>query len=182
MTKCFLLIIMLFSAQAVFAAESADVQQNSEKTGQTKEAASAKPSLTVDKPEFDYSCRYYSVKLPDGWKAYLPPTERQGLTTSIFGRENQNLTVTMVVTQHGGMDIKELSKIFADQYNASRPPVEKNGQYSFNITRNNLPAQVIVTTYGPDTMLTTITGNLRDGMNFIKNYVSSADYKELLPK
>ena len=130
----------------------------------------------------EVSTKYISVDLPDNWKAVMAPTENQGTTTVIFSNASGNSTVGFVTGPNGGADTKTVAEMFANQFKALKPPVEKNGQYTFAFTQQQTPCQSWVAASGDIFMVTTITGDRKLGLAFIKKYVKSAEYASLLPK
>lgn len=181
-----LIILMLALTSSAYAAESTISNQAVEKAAEAHQTQTAPKAEDVAKKQEEktneFSCKYYTVKLPDDWKVFLPPTDQQGIVRALFGKESQNPTVAMAITPHGGMDVKTIADIFSQQFKASKSPVEKNGQYVFTITNNDLPTQVWVSVQGPLVMMTSITGNIKEGLNFLKNNVSTQDYSGLFPK
>ena len=79
----------------------------------------------------DVSTKYITVDLPDNWKAVMPPTENQGVTTVIFTNAAGNSTVNFVTGPNGGADLKTVAETFASQFKSLKPPVEKGGQFTF---------------------------------------------------
>jgi len=73
----------------------------------------------------EVSTKYISVDLPDNWKAVMPPTENQGVTTVIFSNAAGNSTVNFVTGPNGGADLKTVAETFATQFKSPKPPVEK---------------------------------------------------------
>lgn len=130
----------------------------------------------------EVSTKYISVTLPDNWKAVMAPTENQGTTTVIFSNSAGNSTVGFVTGPSGGADAKTVAQMFANQFKSPKPPVEKNGQYTFAFTQQKTPCQAWVTMDDDIFMVTTITGDRKVGMAFVKKHVKSAEYPDLLPK
>ena len=130
----------------------------------------------------EVSTKYISVDLPDNWKAVMAPTENQGTTTVIFSNASGNSTVGFVTGPTGGADAKTVADLFASQFKAPKPPVEKSGQYTFAFTQQQTPCQSWVAAAGDIFMVTTITGDRKLGLAFIKKYVKSAEYANLLPR
>lgn len=130
----------------------------------------------------EVSTKYISVDLPDNWKAVMPPTENQGVTTVIFSNAAGNSTVNFVTGPNGGADLKTVAETFATQFKSPKPPVEKNGQYIFAFTQQQTPGQSWVAATGDFFMVTTITGDRKLGLAFIKRYVKSTEFANLLPK
>jgi len=89
----------------------------------------------------EVSTKYISVDLPDNWKAVMAPTENQGTTTVIFSNASGSSTVGFVTGPNGGADTKTVAEMFANQFKALKPPVEKNGQYTFAFTQQQTPCQ-----------------------------------------
>ena len=112
----------------------------------------------------------------------MAPTENQGTTTVIFSNASGNSTVGFVTGPNGGADTKTVAEMFANQFKALKPPVEKNGQYTFAFTQQQTPCQSWVAASGDIFMVTTITGDRKLGLAFIKKYVKSAEDASLLPK
>ena len=112
----------------------------------------------------------------------MPPTENQGMTSAIFARTAGSAVVTMVVGPRGVADGKTIAGMFAEQFKAEKPPVEKNGQYTFSFTQQGMPCQAWVATEGDVFMVTSVTGNRKEAQAFLKQYVKSADYAKLLPQ
>ena len=75
-----------------------------------------------------------------------------------------------------------MAELFAGQFRASRPPVEKNGQYTFSFLQQQTPCQAWVAAEGDTFMVTTLLGDRKVGLAFVKKHVKSEDYAALLPK
>lgn len=168
----------------LFLAVSAPCFAAPEETGQPPAEAPTqeKPAPEQKKDPNEFSCRYFTARLPSGWKAFLEPTDKNGMISALFGKENQSVTVAITITPHGGVDLKTIAEMFAQQFKAAKAPVERNGQYVFNITRNDLPGQVWVSGQDNLVMITSIAGNQKEGLAFLKNNVSSAEYRGMFPK
>ncbi len=130
----------------------------------------------------EVSTKYITADLPDNWKAVMAPTENQGTTTVIFSNAAGNSTVGFVTGPSGGTDAKTVAEMFASQFKSPKPPVERSGQYTFAFTQQQTPCQAWVATAGDIFMVTTITGDRKLGLAFIKRHVKSTEYNNLLPK
>lgn len=130
----------------------------------------------------ELSTNYYTVTLPEGWKAVMPPTENQGMTSAIFAKTTGGVSVTIVVGPSSGADAKTIAEMFASQFKAEKPPVEKNGQYIFTFTQQNVPCQAWVATQGDVFMVTSLAGDSKEALAFLKKNVKSADFPHLLPE
>ncbi|MDO5483289.1 MAG: hypothetical protein Q4F27_00105 [Desulfovibrionaceae bacterium] len=128
------------------------------------------------------SCPYFSVDLPDGWQVVTPPAENQGMTSAVFVRGTGNISVSLLAGDTGGADIKTIAGIFAEQYQAKSPPALKNRHYVFNFTRHDKPCQAWIAVQDNIFMVTTLVGNPRMGLRFIKKSVTSKAYPGLLPQ
>ena len=154
------------------------------------EAAADKPPQTAETPAStappanpgELSCKYYTVSMPDDWKAVMAPAENQGMTSAIFARTAGSAVVTMVVGPRGVADGKMIAGMFAEQFKAEKPPVEKNGQFTFSFTQQGMPCQAWVSTEGDVFMVTTVTGNRKEAQAFLKQHVRSTEYAKLLPQ
>lgn len=183
--KLIILLLSLVMALPSLAAESSN--DNADKKDSSA-AAESKTSKTTDKSQKankepgDYSSIYYDVKLPPDWQAILPPTDTQGQVSAVFAKNSSNPSVTMTIAQSGGIDAKTIADMFAQQFQAVKTPVLKNGQYIFSYTNNNTPTQVWVGTSGSLFMITAIGGNQKEGLDFIKNSFSNIKYPDLFPK
>ena len=155
------------------AARAANASDNAPEAAETTPAPKGPEQL---------SCKYYTVTMPDDWKAVMAPAENQGMTSAIFARTAGSAVVTMVVGPRGVADGKTIAGMFAEQFKAEKPPVEKNGQYTFSFTQQGMPCQAWVGTEGDVFMVTTVTGNRKDAQAFLRQYVKSADYPKLLPQ
>lgn len=179
-----LLLVLALAAPAVAAEKTATEEAapappaaaTADKTTQTQEAAPAPAGPA------ELSCKYYTVTMPDDWKAVMPPTDNQGMTSAIFARTAGSAVVTMVVGPRGVADGKTIAGMFAEQFKAEKPPVEKNGQYTFSFTQQGMPCQAWVATEGDVFMVTSVTGNRKEAQAFLKQYVKSTDYAKLLPQ
>lgn len=149
---------------------------------QTAEQAKEEPVQGEPKSPGEYECKYYKVTLPDDWKAIIPPTDQQGTINAIFATNTGNTVVTLIVGPNGGADTRSIAAMFAEQFKASKPPVDKNGQFSFTFPIQNGTAQAIVSGSGPDFMVTTIAGSNRLAQNFLRDNVHSENYAGLMPK
>lgn len=130
----------------------------------------------------ELSTRYFTANLPEDWKAVMPPTENQGLTSAIFAKTTGGVSVTIVVGPSSGADAKTIAEMFASQFKAEKPPVEKNGQYVFTFTQQNVPCQAWVASQGNVFMVTSLAGDHKEALAFLKKNVKSADFPDLLPK
>ena len=130
----------------------------------------------------EVSTKYLSVDLPDNWRIVMAPTENHGTTTVIFSNGSGNSTVGFVTGPSGGTDAKTVAELFANQFKSTKPPVEKSGQYTFSFTQQQTACQAWVSVAGDLFMVTTITGDRKVGLAFIKKYVKSAEYANMLPK
>ena len=145
-------------------------------------APEASETTPAPKGPEQLSCKYYTVTMPDDWKAVMAPAENQGMTSAIFARTADTAVVNMVVGPRGVADGKTIAGMFAEQFKAEKAPVEKNGQYTFSFTQQGAPHQAWVGTDGDVFMITMITGNRKEAQAFIKQHVTSADYPKLLPQ
>lgn len=171
-------VILLFLFLALTVPAFAATQE----TEQPPAEAPTREKPAQEQKEDEFVCRYFTVKLPVGWKAFLEPRDKNGMLSALFGKENQSVTVAITITTHGGVDLKTIADMFAQQFKAVKDPVEKNGQYVFNITRNDLPGQVWVSGQDNLVMITAIAGNQKEGLNFLRHNVTSEEYKGMFPK
>lgn len=172
-------LVLCLAAPALAAEKAGDAAPAAKTPEKAPEAAEAVPA---PKGPEQLACKYYTVTMPDDWKAIMAPTENQGMTSAIFARTAGSAVVTMVVGPRGVADGKTIAGMFAEQFKAEKPPVEKNGQYTFSFTQQGMPCQAWVGTEGDVFMVTTVTGNRKDAQAFLKKYVASADYPKLLPQ
>lgn len=126
--------------------------------------------------------RYLSVDLPEGWKVVMPPTESQAYSTAIFSNLAGNATVGFVAGPNGGTDAKTIAEMFARQFNASRTPTERNGQSTFLFTQQGSVHQAWVAVAGDAFLLTTLSGDRKEGLAFVRKFVQSRDFPDLLPR
>ena len=146
------------------------------KSGKDENAAEEKKNPNV------FECQYYTVTLSPGWTVVTPPTENQGTVTSVFKSNGGGVAVMLVLGKLGGADAKTIAQMFAEQFRAGKPPVAKNGQYTFTFIRDDKPCEAFITSYDDIFMVTTISGNRKEATNFIKNQVKSEEYSKLLPQ
>lgn len=192
--KIFIFILALALAAPVFGADAKNdgaqtsaqsekekVQDKAaEKEGEKK--AAEKDGKTMEEAPGEYACPYFTVKLPDGWKAILPPKEQQGVVNAIFAKNNNSPAISILVGKNGGADAKTIAGMFAEQFKAAKDPVEKNGAYTFQYPQHDgLTADVTVTSHDKNFMVVTITGNAREARQFLRDNVQSEEYKDLLP-
>lgn len=125
---------------------------------------------------------YYTVTLTPGWSMVTPPTENQGTVTSIFKSGSGSVVIMLVLGNLGGADLKSITDMFAEQFRADKPPVLKNGQYTFSFIRDGKPCEAYISSADDIFMVTTITGNKKEALDFIKKQIKSPDYSQLLPQ
>lgn len=176
--RILILLLALGLAAPACAADSAQTPPAAQKQDNAKPEDDGK----AEAKEGEYSCKYYSVQLPDGWKAIIPPTDQHGTTNAIFAATAGTSVVTMIIGPNGGEDAQTIATMFAEQFKATNPPALKNGQYTFAFKSQNVAAQAYVATQDKEFMVTTIMGNQRAGKNFLNKNVSTKDWKDLLPK
>lgn len=129
----------------------------------------------------EYSCEYFTVNLPNTWTVYLPPSERQGTINALFGSNNENVTVTIIVIPSANIELNLVAEMFADQFNATKKPSLKNGQYIFSFTKNNRAGNVWIAKEDNAIMVTAVIGDQKEGLDFLKKNVKS-NFPALLPK
>lgn len=178
--KIFPLIALLASLLLASPLAAADSAQ----TVKPAEAEAAKPAGdAAPQAPGEYVCKYYTAKLPAGWKAIVPPEEQQGNINAIFATDMGNLVVTLVGGPSGGQDAQSLAKIFSEQFKAKKEPVESNnGLYTFQFPVLNTTATAYVASYDGNFMLTTIAGGARQGLKFIRDNIKSDTWPGLLPQ
>lgn len=182
-----LALVLCMGAPALAAEKAANGDAAPQAAPQAATDKAAQPAETPVSPEApanpgELSCKYYTVSMPDDWKAVMAPTENQGMTSAIFARTAGSAVVTMVVGPCGVADGKMIAGMFAEQFKAEKPPVEKNGQFTFSFTQQGMPCQAWVATEGDVFMVTTVTGNRKEAQAFLKQHVKSTDYAKLLPQ
>ena len=129
-----------------------------------------------------FSTKYYTVRLPDDWKALSEPAENQGLNVAVFSQKSGNTMVTLMAAANHGESAKTIAGLFAEQFKSGRAPVEKNGQYTFNFLSQNKQRQAWISCEGDSFMLAIIYGNRSEAMDFIRKNISSKNYPGLLPR
>lgn len=186
--KILILLLVLVVVSPVLAAEapaapdSAPAAGGAPGTATTEKGDKAGKEEKKDVVPGEYSCKYYTVKLPDDWKAIMPPTDKQGTVNAIFATSTGTAVVTIIIGPSGGADAKVIADMFAEQFKAPKPPVEKNGSFSFTFPMQNATAEAYVSTQDKDFMVTTISGNVRQAKNFIRNSIVSDTWGPFLPQ
>ena len=176
------LALVLCMGAPALAAEKAATDEAAPAGAGDKAPQSAETTAEAPANPGELSCKYYTVTMPDDWKAVMAPTENQGMINAVFARTAGSAVVTMVVAPRGVADGKMIAGMFAEQFKAEKPPVEKNGQFTFSFTEQGMPCQAWVTTEGDVFMVTTIKGNRKEGQAFLKQHVKSEEYAKLLPQ
>ena len=130
------------------------------------------------------TCPFFTVALPDDWKAITPPEETTGIsmTKAHFANAAGTSSVALVVGPNNGLDAKTIAQTYAQQYKARKAPVESNGQFTFSFLQQKMPCQAWITTQDDMFMVTVLMGNQREGLNFVRKHITSADYPKLLPR
>lgn len=184
---------------ALAAQQAADKAAAAEKTGESAEQSKANPDKKKaesgkedekaeaaetgkELPPGEYECKFYRVKLPDDWRAVMPPAEQQGNINAIFAADSNSSVVTMVVGPNGGADARTIADMFAEQFKAPKSPVAKNGSFTFDFPGQDGPATAFVSTQEKQFMMVTIQGKVNAGLNFIRKSITSEDWSALLPK
>lgn len=194
------LFILLMLALASPAAAATDAQnanagntreQAQNDAEQTKESAKdKKDAVTAEKKPApgEYSCQYYTVNLPDGWKAIRAPEDRQGVVNAIFSNNSGSTIITMIIGPRKGAEPAMIAGMFADQFKAPKQPVEKNGRYTFTFPQNDAATQkpvtatATITADGDNFMLTSYIGSHKEAQIFFKNNLKFRDeYAKLMP-
>lgn len=126
--------------------------------------------------------KYLNIEVPDNWRVVMPPTENQTTSTVILSSASGTTSVGFVAGSSGGANAKTIAELFAGQFRAPRPPMEKNGLYVFTFMQQQTLCQAWVGVEGDAFLLTTILGDRKTGISFVKKHVKSEDYTSLLPK
>lgn len=176
MKSLFLVLALTVAAMPASAAET---------TISTNSTAAAKPETAANATEKAqpgvYTCKYYTVSLPEGWKAIVAPEDQLGTVNAIFATETGSTVITLVTGPSGGADAKTIATMFAEQFKAPKGVSANDGRYSFTFPLENGTATAIVTSSGPNFMVTTIAGNMRAAQQFMKENVKSENWPTLLP-
>lgn len=194
MKALFILLLLALAAPAAAATEAADAnagnaqEQTKNNAAQTKESAKDAADGEKKPAPGEYSCEYYTVNLPDGWKAIRAPEDRQGIVNAIFANNSGSTIITMIVGPRKGAEPAMIAGMFADQFKAPRQPVEKNGRYIFTFQQNDAATQkpvtatATITADGDNFMLTSYIGSQKEVQNFFKNNLKCKDeYAKLMP-
>lgn len=169
------LLLALLLVSPAFGAEAPALEQ---KNSDSETAANATAPVSTR----DFTCKYYSVKLADGWKAIVAPEETLGSINAIFATDTGSTVVTMVAGPSGGEDAQTIAAMFAEQFKAQKQPTLKNGQYTFQFPIQNTVASAWVSVYDGIFMMSYIAGNTRQGLKFIRDCIRSDNYPGLLPQ
>lgn len=172
------LILALILASPSHAADAPPASEAPQAAAKEAPAANATQAAAPG----EYRCKYYTVRLPEGWQAIVAPEEQQGNVNAIFATTMGDTIVTMVGGPSGGQDAESVASIFAEQFKAKKPPVSSNGFYTFQYPVQNITANAWVASYDGNFMLTTIAGDLRRGQKFIRDNIKSDTWPGLIPK
>lgn len=195
-TLIFLLALVLVSPAFAAGAASADqapakaekdkpvLKEETNKTGEKDgKTGDAKAEKEESAEPGEYSCKFYKVKLPDGWKAILPPSEQQGVVNAIFARNSGSPAISILIGKNGGADAKTIAGMFAEQFKSPKPPAENKGQYTFQYPQHDgITANVTVSCADDYFMVITVTGSMKEARQFIRDNIKSDEYKELFPQ
>lgn len=177
--KSILFFLIMTFALPVYAAEKS-VENTPADAGKSEPAPSA--NATSPAAPGEYTNKYYTVKLAQGWKAIVPPEEQLGNVNAIFATDTGSSVVTMVAGPSSGEDAHTIAKMFAEQFKARKQPQLENGLYTFQFPIQNTMATAYVASYDGNFMMTYIAGNIRSGQKFIRECISSQSWPGLLPK
>lgn len=192
--RILLMFILAFSlALPAFAADAdkpaaAEPAQTEPAPAKAEERAPEKSDADAKKTDeepagpVEYTSPYYKVTVPAGWKAIIPPTDQQGTTNAIFSKTTGNATVTLIIGPNGGANAKAIAQMFAEQFKSPKPPVEKNGLFSFSFPQNDGSAHAYVGSQDSEFIVMVFGGNEKEGMQFVKDNVKSETHAALLPK
>lgn len=162
--------------------DAQDAQKGARTDGAVAKADDNEATSAMDTAPGEYVCQYYKVKLPDDWRVILPPQDKQGTVSAIFATATGNVVVTLIVAPSSGADAATIAGMFAEQFKATRPPIEKNGLLTFSFPLQGATAQAFVGAKDKLFVVTTINGNTRIARNFIKSCITSGDLAPLLPQ
>lgn len=187
MLKMLVIVLSLVFASPVLAADAPssstqEAAKTDDKDGKGEAKKDAAPQNQEAKKPNEFFTPFYKVTLPEGWEAVKAPVEEQGMLNAIFANTAADVVVTMIIGPRGGADAKTIAELFAEQFKAPKPPVEKKGQYTFTFPRQEYNASAWVTTDGKEFMITTVTGDSKVALAFIHKNIVSEDYPNLLPK
>ncbi len=124
---------------------------------------------------------HYSVELPDTWQK-LQDNIADNLAITVFATKSRDSTVTTIVGRTGGASLQTVGESFARQYQAKTRLSVKNKVGTFTYEDSNKEEGIVyITTQDNLYMVVTMTGNLRKGRAFLKDF-SARDYPDLIPK
>ena len=126
--------------------------------------------------------KYITVDIPDNWKIIMAPADPQEAGTIIISNSAGSTSIGFVSGPSGGASSKTVAELFANHFKAVAPPVERNGRYVFNFLQQQTPCQTWVAATEDVFIVTSVFGDRRIGLNFIKKHVKSEEFDALLPK
>lgn len=162
--------------------KAAAANEKKDKASQENKTEEISGKQTASKEDNEYKCEFYTVTLPKGWRAILPPTEEVGNINAIFADSSNAIVITIIIGPRLGSDASEIAAIFAEQFKATEPPEKKNDQYLFYFPQNGATARAIVKVDGNFFLIATTIGNEREIKKFFSNNIKTEHYTGLIPR
>lgn len=180
---CLLCIPPAFAAEAPATnTDSAPAKEEPAKIAKSEPDSQPASNATSQAHPAEYTCKYYSVKMPEGWQAIVPPEDQMGNINAIFATNTGGTILTMVAGPSSGEDAQAIANMFAEQFKAKDTPVLKNGLYTFKFPVQNAMATAWVASYDGNFMMTYIVGSIKEAQKFIRENITSESWPGLLPK
>lgn len=180
--KILIFVFLLVFSLPAYAADAPMENSEVEKTAPAKVEDQPSANATQQPASGEYTCKYYTVKLPTGWKAIVAPEEQLGNVNAIFATDTGSSIVTMVAGPSSGESAETIASMFAEQFKAKKAPVLDNGRYTFQFPIHNTMATAYVASYDGNFMMSYIAGDMRQAQKFIRTAIKSDSWPGLLPK
>lgn len=127
-------------------------------------------------------CTYFTADMPDDWTVVQGPSLEEDVLMVIFGRKDRSAAVFIMTGKNQGADAKATAMDLAEELNAAKEPVERDGRYFFPFTILDADSEAVVAVDGDLFMMTSFMGDVSAGMEFAGKYIVSEKYPGLIPK
>lgn len=131
----------------------------------------------------EITTKYFTVTVPDDWKAVMPPSENQGVSTAIFAKASGTLSVSFVAGPKRGADAKSIAGMFASQFKSGKAAGGKKRPVYLYLHATERSGPGLGSHAGRRLFGDQHCGSpYKEGLEFVKKNVKSANYADMLPQ
>ena len=115
---------------------------------------------------------FYHVDLPESWDM-IQSNDESGIYINVYTTVTKDATLTTAISSAGNADMQLIAESFAEQYDASDPPVIKENHATFTYENfEGMDCTAYMALQSGQYIIITIAGDQAKGKAFLKEFES----------